>query len=139
MPGPGSTFALVLPGATQVSDEPEKPAKRVAPMLREFLDPKQFTALAVVHGQSKSALKAFDLAKQRHARKRGLVWIPDAALIDGLADADAATMKKVFKPVDGFLMTFVSVKARRVTGKLAWSRLNLAEIDERYLEAGLAL
>ena len=137
MPAPGSSHALVLSSASDTGDETTPQGERAASLLRPFLDATQYTAIAVVHGLGARAPKAFDLAKQRHTRGRGVAWVTDAALIDELSGPDEDVLKKLFKPVPGFLMTFFSVKNRKVTGKLEWFRLNIAEIDQRYLEAGL--
>lgn len=138
MPAPGSSHALVLPSSSTTVDEPTPPGERAVELLQPFLDPTKYTAVAVVHGLGASAPRAFDLAKQRLANGRGLIWVTDPDLVPDLTGENAATWKKLLKPVDGFVMTFFSVESRKVTGKLEWFRLNLAEIDERYLKTGLS-
>lgn len=113
------------------------PGERAAKLLSPFLDANKYSAVAVVHGMGARAPKAFDLAKQRLAAGLGVVWVTDDALIDELVGPEAKTLKKVFAPTDGCLMTFFSVQNRKVVTALKWWEVNLGRIDQGYLDAGL--
>ncbi|VGO16082.1 hypothetical protein PDESU_04672 [Pontiella desulfatans] len=129
MPTPGSSHALVLAITT--------PPAEAAAKLKLYLDASKYAAIAVVHGNSKSAAKAFDLAKQRYATKRGVVWITDSELLNNITDMPAAS-KKLFRPVDGYLMTFISPQNKRIEEKLKRFKLNTLNIDECYLKTKTA-
>jgi len=46
-------------------------------------------------------------------------------------------MKAVLAPQEGFVMTFYSVRNQRIVKKLPFTSLNIARIDECFLEAAL--
>jgi hypothetical protein len=102
-----------------------------------FLNDIEFTAIAVVHGLGATAPWAFDLAKQRHAMGRGVIWLPDPKLLPLLTGEDAVDLKRVLEPESGMLMTFFNVKDRVVKGRLKWFHVSPLAIDEKFLEAGL--
>ncbi len=137
MPNPGSSHALVLPSASDAPDATVPSGQRAVELLQPFLDSTKYTAIAVVHGLGDSTPKAFDLAKQRLTRGRGLVWLTDPDLRGQFTGPNDTILKQLLKPVDGYVMTFFSVKNQRVTGKLKWFKLNLAEVDLKYIDAGL--
>lgn len=133
----GSSHALVLSSTSQAGDEPKPPGERAAALLKPYLDASTYTAVAVVHGLGARAPKAFDLAKQRLTKGRGVVWVTDVDLLDELTGPDAAVLRKAFSPTEGALMTFYNVKSRKVVVSLKWMQVTLPRIDSAYLEAGL--
>jgi len=131
---PGSSRALVLPSASVVNSDPEAGA-RLHDALSQFLDTDEFRALAVVHALTKTASTAFDLAKERSNDVCGVIWLTDADLLPVLEGDNAKLLRKLLKPADGYVVTFVSVGKQAVTGKLDRYEIGPAEFDAAFAAA----
>lgn len=134
MPNPGSSHALVLPAATIAKGDSEA-GKRLHDKLAQFLDTDVYRALAIVHGLTKSASTAFDVAKERRSNIDGVVWLTDADLLPLLEGAKAGALRKLLKPAEGHVVTFVSVSAQAVTGKLDRWSIGPADFDKAFAVA----
>lgn len=134
MAAPGSSHALVLPGASVVNAEPEAGA-RLHDALAQFLDTDEYRALAVVHGLTKTASTAFDLAKARSSNVDGVIWLTDADLLPLLDGENAKLLRKLLKPFEGYVVTFASVGKQAVTGKLDRWEIGPAEFDAKFAAA----
>ena len=137
MPAPGSANALVLSTSSGGSDDEVPPGARAAALLAVFLDPTQYTAIAVVHELGRSAPRAFDLAKQRHEEKHGIAWVTDPELLADLTGDDEDQLRIAFAPERGKLMTFYAPRTGRTNWSLHWSKVTAASIDAGFLQAGL--
>lgn len=134
MPNPGSSHALVLPAATIVKGDPEA-GKRLHDKLAQFLNTDVYRALAIVHGLTKSASTAFDVAKQRRSNLDGVIWLTDVDLLPLLDGSKVEALGKLLKPADGCVVTFVSVFKQAVTGKLDRWSIGPADFDLGYATA----
>jgi hypothetical protein len=134
MPAPGSQHALVLPASFEVADGLD-PVAVAATSLAPFLDKNKYEVVAIAHGLSRSAAKAFGLAKLRLTPKRGAVWVTDKDLVAQLTGAGAADMKRMLRPVRGFVLTFWNVPRKRVAAKVRWQQLNSGRVHAGFVQA----
>ena len=113
------------------------PGERAHALLLPLLDADQYHAVAVVHGLTPSAVKAFDLCKQVLADQRGVVWVTDPDLLAVLRGASAARMQQAFRPEPRKVVTFLSVRSGRSNWSLSWHYLTTADLDAGFVDAEL--
>ena len=107
--------------------------------LARFLELRRYRSLAIVHGVDGLAQDAFTKATERTGKssKRGVVWLKDAGLVAALDGGDAQDWKTMLAPSAGFLMTFCSLKLRKVVTTLEEDKLNKIELDLAFNKAHL--
>lgn len=108
--------------------DPATPADRYKALL-PMLEPEQFTAVGVVHGEGPDATRAWDLLKKRLTTKQGAVWAQSQDLLQQLTGSDASRIQEAFAATPGMLMTFLAVSTERVNWGLAVGMVNKMNID----------
>lgn len=132
MSGPGSSDALVLPSLSAETEPPAETGSRITPELEVYLDGTRYSSVAVAHGLSPSASAAFELGKRRRTGEQGVIWVTDPDLLGHLTGDRAPLLKRLLKRKGREVMSFFSVRAERVTGRLHSGQLRTYRVDAAF-------
>jgi len=113
----------------QAADDATPPGEHAALHLAPFLDPQEFTAVALVHGEEDPAPTVYADNEPRLSEDTGLLWVDDPDLLQHLSGNGADTMKTAFAPDGEKLLTFFSPLTKRTNWSLEWHESDLAGFD----------